>query len=320
MRHKIDHPTQEGLVHLGEVMKQFILWHKKDIILNVSSPTPSDVHLERVVEDGGVYSPARDDHMPHTPHSSPTPSMPHTSPARHTEQEHDEVPHSSPTPSKLLTDKPHASPARHTEQGHDEVPQCSPTTHTEQVARDMPEPPQQAQPIRKRGLPSEKEDEGAAEWEVRAKHPYHIRPAFIGMPNVPMIDKWYSRDKFKPENQVKDLYARANEPPDTSKLHQSFKKYPNVEDINWTEDCPKEYKRGKPFLPNRMMSLMPLGMRRFHDWYLRAQATRLNEIKACWPKGTFGGPPGALLFDFDDIQTCFHLGSMELNLVRVWCL
>jgi hypothetical protein len=46
MRHKIDHPTQEGLVHLEEVMKQFILWHKKDIILNVSLPTPSDVHLE----------------------------------------------------------------------------------------------------------------------------------------------------------------------------------------------------------------------------------------------------------------------------------
>jgi hypothetical protein len=59
-----------------------------------------------------------------------------------------------------------------------------------------------------------------------------------------------------------------------------------------------------------MMSLMPLGMRRLHDWYLRAQATWLNEIKACWPKGTFGGPPEALLFDFDDIQTCFHLGSI----------
>jgi hypothetical protein len=118
------------------------------------------------------------------------------------------------------------------------------------VARDMPEPRQQAQPIRKRGLPSKKEDEDAAEWEVRVKHPYHIKPAFIGMPNVPMIDKWYSCDKFKPKNQVKDLYAHANEPPDTSKLHQSFKKYPNIEYINWTEDCPKEYKRGKPFLPN----------------------------------------------------------------------
>jgi hypothetical protein len=43
---KIDHPTPEGLRELGAVMKQFILWHKKDIVLNVSSPTPTDVHLE----------------------------------------------------------------------------------------------------------------------------------------------------------------------------------------------------------------------------------------------------------------------------------
>jgi hypothetical protein len=46
MKYKIEHPTPEGLVHLGEVVKQFILWNKKDIALNVSSPTSSDVHLE----------------------------------------------------------------------------------------------------------------------------------------------------------------------------------------------------------------------------------------------------------------------------------
>jgi hypothetical protein len=77
---------------------------------------------------------------------------PHASPAHHTEQGHDEV--------------PQHSPPRQIKQGNDEIPQHSPTIHTEQVARDMPEPPQQAQPIRKRGLPSEKEDEGTAEWEV----------------------------------------------------------------------------------------------------------------------------------------------------------
>jgi hypothetical protein len=189
MRYKIEHPTLEGLVHLGEVMKQFILWHKKDIVLNIASPTPSDVHLERVVEDKEVYSPACDDHRPQTPHSSPTTDKPHTSPPRHTEQGHDEVPHSSPTPSKLLTDKAHTSPPHHTEQAQDEVPHSSPTpselvagkphtspprhteqvapnkphtspprptTSTEQVAPNMPEPPQQARPIPKRGLPNEK--------------------------------------------------------------------------------------------------------------------------------------------------------------------
>jgi hypothetical protein len=61
MKWKIEHPTPEGLYLLGDVMNQFILWHKKDIVLTVCLPTPSDVYLERVVEDGEVYSPARDD-------------------------------------------------------------------------------------------------------------------------------------------------------------------------------------------------------------------------------------------------------------------
>jgi hypothetical protein len=46
MTWKIEHPTLEGLVLLGDVMNQFILWDKQDIILNASSPTLADVHLE----------------------------------------------------------------------------------------------------------------------------------------------------------------------------------------------------------------------------------------------------------------------------------
>jgi hypothetical protein len=79
-----------------------------------------------------------------------------------------------------------------------------------------------------------------ADWEVRKKIPYHTRPVYVGMPDIPMIEKWYSCDKFKLENQVKDLYTRASKPPDTSKFLQSFKKYPSLEDINWTEGLPEE--------------------------------------------------------------------------------
>jgi hypothetical protein len=104
-------------------------------------------------------------------------------------------------------------------------------------------------PIPKQRLPSEKEDEGAYESEARKKIPYHTRPMFTSMKDVSLIDKWFAHDQFKPENQV-NIYARASELPDTSKLHHEVKKYPNVDEIKWTEDVPKEYKRGKPFLPN----------------------------------------------------------------------
>jgi hypothetical protein len=115
MKWKIEHLTPKGLDLLGDIMNQFILWHKKDIVLTACSPTPSDVHLERVVEDGEVYSLACDDHTPKMPHSSPNPShhMPQPYPAK---QGHDETPH--------VPHKPQSSPA-HAEQGHDETPHVS---------------------------------------------------------------------------------------------------------------------------------------------------------------------------------------------------
>jgi hypothetical protein len=38
MQWKIDYPTPEGLELLREIMNQFILWHKRDIILTACSP------------------------------------------------------------------------------------------------------------------------------------------------------------------------------------------------------------------------------------------------------------------------------------------
>ena len=40
MQCRIDYATPEGLVLLGDVMGQFILWHKWDIILTASSLPP----------------------------------------------------------------------------------------------------------------------------------------------------------------------------------------------------------------------------------------------------------------------------------------
>ena len=88
MQWRIDYATPEGLVLLGDVMGQFILWHKRDIILTTSLPHPPLQNLEQVVEVGEIFSPSRDHHIPEMPHSSPPPSehvpdeMPQPSPAR----------------------------------------------------------------------------------------------------------------------------------------------------------------------------------------------------------------------------------------------
>jgi hypothetical protein len=102
--------------------------------------------------------------------------------------------------------------------------------------------------------------------------------------------------------------------------YKPVQKYPDVEDIEWSKDCPSNYVRGKKFLPNRVMEKMPYGMRRFHDWYLHVIHTKLDLIQAVLPEGTFGSPEGIVAFGFDGMQPCFHLKSMEMNLIRTWCL
>ncbi|XP_066392050.1 uncharacterized protein [Miscanthus floridulus] len=232
MTWKIEHPTPEGLVLLGDVMNQFILWHRQDIVLIESSPTPTAVHpRERPVEDGEVYSPAHD-HDHHTLETSP--------------------------------------------------------------------PPQNKIPIK-------------------------IRPSYVGINDVSSVHKWMAHDQFKPKNQVKEFRASAfeegtTEEGTTSKLHKGFNKYLAVDNLKWSDDCPDKYEKGKNFLPNRVLQCLPRGMRKFHDWYLRAQITELEILQAWIPAGTFGALGGQIAVEFKDIQVCFHLGRMEMNLIRIWCL
>ena len=112
--------------------------------------------------------------------------------------------------------------------------------------------------------------------------------------------------------KLKKVPTRASEEAITSKVHQIAKKYPNVDAIKWSKDCPKTYERGKPFLPNQDIKRLPLGMRRFHDWYLRVLLTSIDLVQACFPTGTFGRSAGKIIFDF---KTCFHLGAIEMNLI-----
>ena len=142
----------------------------------------------------------------------------------------------------------------------------------------------------------------------------------VPIKDVSSVSKWYSHDQLKPENQVKKVPSRDSEEAVTSKLYQITKQYPNVDAIKWSKDCSKTYERGKPFLPNRDIQRLPLGMRRFYDWYLCVLPMSIDLIQACFSTSTFGSPVRKIVFDFNNMHTCFHLGEMEINLIRMWCL
>ena len=157
-------------------------------------------------------------------------------------------------------------------------------------------------------------EQATNESEPREKVPTLIRP--FEHTEAPGVAKWLAVDRHRSKGK-----APRAETTVTSKRQPPLKRrYPNVEAIKETPDCPKRYQRGKNFLPNRTLQLCPRGMKMFHDWYLRALSTDVNVITARFPENTFGGPVGTIAFDFDDVQTMFRLGYMETNLIRVWCL
>ena len=130
-------------------------------------------------------------------------------------------------------------------------------------------------PHKEQGPPSEHvpleevhAQEGARkEPEIRQQIPITIRPIYMPIKDIMSTCKWYGHDQFKHENQIKEV------PPSEealSRIQKPAKRYPNVDDTKWSKDCPKTNERGKLFLPNRDIQRLPLGMKRFHDWYLRA--------------------------------------------------
>jgi hypothetical protein len=98
---KIDHPTPEGLTLLREVMNQFILWHKRNIVLTASSPLVQC--LEGLFEEGEILSPSHDHHLPEMPHSSPPPS-------EHMHEMPQPMPQSSPPPREHVPEMSQPSP------------------------------------------------------------------------------------------------------------------------------------------------------------------------------------------------------------------
>jgi len=62
------------------------------------------------------------------------------------------------------------------------------------------------------------------------------------MKDVTSANKWYAHDQFKPENQIKQVKGHASEKAVTSKLHQTAKRYPEVDTIKWSKDYPENMK------------------------------------------------------------------------------
>lgn len=91
--YQIEYPIVEGTDILGECEGQFILWHKKDII--IETPSPACLALDQIFEDlQQAHSPVREDIAVSVQAYSPPqhPHAPELEPASVQQEQHHEQP------------------------------------------------------------------------------------------------------------------------------------------------------------------------------------------------------------------------------------
>jgi hypothetical protein len=271
---KIDIPTDEGLSLLGQCEGQFILWYKKDIVLDDAAQAADktlqrlDALLEEITDPEEVLA------LP-----GPPQSLAHA----------EDPPLAEPPQSPRHAQDPPAlpEPAQPTQDHHTEVA-TSPEHHQQQAP--------------------------APQSEAREKVPVHVR--WFQKVDSKSVNQWLDARKGQLMKEAQHDQRAVTSPLNAPKI----RRYPNVDAIKDTPDCPKSYVRGKHFLPIRSLPHFPKGMQIFHERYLHACKTDVNCIQARYPEYSFGSASGILVFDFEDIHLMFRLGYLETNLIRLWAL
>ena len=111
------------------------------------------------------------------------------------------------------------------------------------------------------------------------------------------------------------LPSWASEEAVTSKLHQIAKLYPNVDAIKWSKVPENIWKRQA--LPTKPGHLAPTTWNEKVPWLVLACSPNEHRPRTSMlPHRHIWKLARKINFDFNDMQICFHLGAMEMNLIR----
>jgi hypothetical protein len=78
------------------------------------------------------------------------------------------------------------------------------------------------------------------------------------------------------------------------------------------DNVPQKYVSGRPLLQWCELLCVSCGMKRMHDWYMRASSVEINAFSIVVPPLTFLGRPCTIPVDFEDIWLMFRLDKLEL--------
>jgi hypothetical protein len=245
----------EGIETLGQAIKNFVLWPRRDVEL-VDPPMSSSSHPQP--------SPPLQTLVPLHPSSSPQSS------------------HAAPHPLSNPSSPPQASTFR--------TPPPSP-----QPSRDSRQSKKSKFPLRKLVSTFEKK---------KSKATTAGTTRFL---------KGIGRDLT---SRTVDL-AEHEESAEKAKAMAAKIKIPTTADY---KNVPKHYVPARPLLTLEKLRKVPAGIKRLHDWYMRASSVGIDTISVHIPDHAFIGSDQNAFLAFEDMWLMMNLQKLDVQLVTLFAL
>ena len=83
---------------------------------------------------------------------------------------------------------------------------------------------------------------------------------------------------------------------------------------------PKQYVPGKPLLEWDKLKKIPAGIKRLHDWYMRASSVGIDTINVSIPPHAFFSGRDKAIITFEDIWLMMNLQRLDVQLITVFAL
>jgi len=95
-------------------------------------------------------------------------------------------------------------------------------------------------------------------------------------------------------------------------------KVPTTKDY---KHIPKKYVWGKPLLSRTKLMKKLSGIKRFHDWYMRASSAGIDTISMRLPQIAFlSQSTGKCMFTFDDMWALMNHEMLDIQIVMAFAL
>jgi hypothetical protein len=86
------------------------------------------------------------------------------------------------------------------------------------------------------------------------------------------------------------------------------------------KNIPNKYVFGRPLLKWDTLKKIPAGVKRLHDWYMRASSVGIDTISVSIPPAAFVSGRQTAVITFEDMWLMMNLERLDVQLVTVFAL